>query len=413
VRQIMPQNVMIADTGGNIYYQRTGRVPKRPYGFDWSAPVDGSTSRTEWQGIHDVADLMSILNPKSGYMQNNNIGPDTMMVESPLQAGDWPSYLYNQPARYTHQRGAVAVALLEGKEKWSEEDLKELALDTSVYQAERWIAELQLADQQLGGEAGKDAASGKRGRAAQDATAAAVDGYRVALAELTGWNRRADAASPGALVYYFWRRALREHLSAPRRGERGEAATAAGAARVAALERKVDDWLAPFGRSLGARSWQAGALSRDEQQAMVVALERAGVALRERFGMVDGRLDASFGDVFRVGRLDGADDRSWPVGGGSLRDEGMATLRAISFEPERADGKRWGRSGQTSTQVVVLTNPIRSWTQPPIGQSDRVDSPHYRDQAEKLFSAATLKESWFGDGELTPERIESELELEW
>ncbi len=61
-QEMFPQNVMAADTSGNIYYQRTGRVPIRPDGFDWSVPVDGSTSDTEWQGIHPTSDLLQILN---------------------------------------------------------------------------------------------------------------------------------------------------------------------------------------------------------------------------------------------------------------------------------------------------------------------------------------------------------------
>ncbi|MCY4555206.1 MAG: penicillin acylase family protein, partial [Chloroflexi bacterium] len=90
----------------------------------------------------------------------------------------------------------------------------------------------------------------------------------------------------------------------------------------------------------------------------------------------------------------------WPVGGGSLGGAGMATMRAVGFSPPRADCRRWGNRGQTSTEVVILSNPIRSYTQPPIGQSDRPDSPHYRDQAEKLFSPGTMKPSWFARDEL-------------
>ncbi|MCH7590057.1 penicillin acylase family protein, partial [PVC group bacterium] len=56
--EIMPQNVMVADTGGNIYYQRTGRVPIRPAGYDFSRPVDGTTSRTAWRGLHKTADFV-------------------------------------------------------------------------------------------------------------------------------------------------------------------------------------------------------------------------------------------------------------------------------------------------------------------------------------------------------------------
>ena len=113
-----------------------------------------------------------------------------------------------------------------------------------------------------------------------------------------------------------------------------------------------------------------------------------------------GGFDAAFGDVFRVGREDSADEVSWPVGGGSLGEAGMATLRSIGFGPPREDGRRWGRRGQASTQVVILSSPIRSYTQPPIGQSDRPDSPHYRDQAERLFSSGAMKPSWFARDEL-------------
>jgi acyl-homoserine lactone acylase PvdQ len=104
-----------------------------------------------------------------------------------------------------------------------------------------------------------------------------------------------------------------------------------------------------------------------------------------------GTLDVSYGQVFRVGR----DDKSWPVGGGSLIEEGMATIRAIHFGEPRTDHTRWGMSGQTSTQVVILTKPVQSWTQPPIGQSDHPDSPFYCDQAERLFSKAKLKPTWY------------------
>ncbi len=39
--------------------------------------------------------------------------------------------------------------------------------------------------------------------------------------------------------------------------------------------------------------------------------------------------------------------------------------------------------------------PIRSWLYLPVGQSDRPDSPHCADQAATVFSARTLKPSWW------------------
>ena len=62
----------------------------------------------------------------------------------------------------------------------------------------------------------------------------------------------------------------------------------------------------------------------------------------------------------------------------------MATPRAISFDPV---GKEMvGRTGQTSTQIVILTKPPQSYMVIPLGESDHPNSGHYDDQAEKLFS---------------------------
>ncbi len=360
VRQIMPQNVMIADTGGNIYYQRTGRVPIRPDGYDWSRPVDGSTSATEWLGIHPASDLMSLLNPERGYMQNCNIGPDTMLVGSPLQPDRYPAYLYNQPALYTHQRGASAIARLEAKReaggKWSEEEIVELALDRSVYQFERWVEELRRAEAAVSGQRSADHAEVAR--------------------RIEEWNGVSEPESQGALAYFRWREALRGLV---------------GAERMNDMTARVNDYL-----ELIREAPELPGLRDDELPMLVEAVDAAAEALHSG----PGGFEAPFGDVFRVGRQDSSDEVSWPVGGGSLGEAGMATLRAVGFSAPRADGRRWGNRGQTSTEVVILSDPIRSYTQPPIGQSDRPGSPHYRDQAEKLFSPGAMKPGWFAREEL-------------
>jgi acyl-homoserine-lactone acylase len=360
VLQIMPQNVMVADTAGNTYYQRTGRVPIRPEGYDWTRPVDGSTSASEWLGVHPASELMSLVNPERGYMQNCNTGPDTMLVGSPLTPDRYPAYLYNQPELYNHQRSASAVALLEAKhgsgQRWSEEQIVELALDRSVYQFERWVAELERAEA-----ANRSEASGDH--------AAVVERIRR-------WNGRAEPDSPGALAYFRWREALR---------------AAVGAERMREMAERVDDYL-----ELIREAEPRPGLREDELPLLVAAVDDAVEALHAG----PGGFDAVFGDLFRVGRLDADDDVSWPVGGGSLGAEGMATLRSVGFSAPRPDGTRWGDRGQTSTEVVILSDPIRSYTQAPIGQSDRPDSPHYRDQAEKLFSPGRMRPAWFAREDL-------------
>ena len=101
--------------------------------------------------------------------------------------------------------------------------------------------------------------------------------------------------------------------------------------------------------------------------------------------------DATFGTYFRVGREGGS--KTWPVGGGSLGEAGMATPHAIGFQ-KRGD-VMVGQSGQTSTQVVILTKPPQSFMILPLGESDHAGSGHFDDQAEKLFSKGTPKSTYF------------------
>jgi len=102
--------------------------------------------------------------------------------------------------------------------------------------------------------------------------------------------------------------------------------------------------------------------------------------------------DAVYGSFFRVGR-EGA-GRTFPVGGGSLREAGMAVPRAIGFK--KVGSEMVGQSGQTSTQIVLLKKPIpESYMILPLGQSDHKESGHFDDQAEKLFSRAKAKPTFF------------------
>jgi acyl-homoserine lactone acylase PvdQ len=162
---------------------------------------------------------------------------------------------------------------------------------------------------------------------------------------LAAWSRRSDADSRAALAFYLFKMSLD-----------------AGAKR--AVDPPAD-------------------LTDDQVRA---ALEKAEARLKSEFAP-----DAVFGTLFRVGRQGGA--HTWPVGGGSLRDAGMATPRAISFQKNGAE--MVGQSGQTSTQIVILSKPPQSYMVIPLGESDRQDSAHFDDQAEKLFSQSRVKSTYF------------------
>jgi acyl-homoserine lactone acylase PvdQ len=200
--------------------------------------------------------------------------------------------------------------------------------------------------------------------------------YVAGVRQLLAWDGDLRRDSPAALKYYYWRRQLVE--------DRGREA-------VADAARRIDYYPAALGKAAPPVE-----LREEELRAAADSLARAMARLKAERGS----LAATYGDAFRVGR----DESSWPVGGGG--DYGTTTLRNIGYGREHSDHTRWGDRGQTSTQVVVLSKPVRSWTCVPIGQSDRPDTAHYRDQAEKLFSPAKLKPTWWLPEDLV-EHIES------
>jgi len=161
---------------------------------------------------------------------------------------------------------------------------------------------------------------------------------------LAAWNRRSGADSRAALGFYLFKTAM---------GQPG---------------RLVDP---PDGLT---------------DDAVRDALAKAEQKLQGDFGP-----DAVFGTLFRVGRQGGS--RTWPVSGGTLTEAGMATPRAISFD--KVGNEMVGHSGQTSTQIVILTKPPTSYMVIPLGESDHKDSGHWDDQAEKLFSKSQAKPTYF------------------
>lgn len=352
-----PQNVMVADTSGNIFYHRAGRVPVRPEGYDWSKPVDGSTSDTAWKGFHAASEQLQTLNPPQGYMQNCNVPPDAMMVNGIFKPDDykpeiWSSAHYG-PARsgWINQRGARALELLSRSDSVTVDEVLSWALDVTPYGIERWITALELAfsDVEL-----------------EDMQAAALD-------EVREWNQELHRNSSAALKYAYFRFALAENLTDEEHK---------------ALREKIDQWYLIVKN----QTPEPVALSDTEGEWITQAFKQGLSNIKDHFDDID----AVYGDVFRVGR----DDKSWPVGGGGGDKYGLTTLRTISYRDHKEDYTRWGTHGQTSTQVIELSKPIKSWIYLPVGQSDRPESPHYDDQAENLFSKRELKPSRWRPEEL-------------
>jgi hypothetical protein len=152
--QLMEQNVMVATVDGDIFYVRTGRVPKRAPGFDYKKPLAGNTSKTEWLGIHPFEDLIQFHNPPQGYMQNCNVSPQFLakgIALDPARYKDRP-YLFNgflnlkeSNDNPLHQRAAMCVELLDAEKNMSIEKAMAVAMSPDVYGADVWQKMLKTA----------------------------------------------------------------------------------------------------------------------------------------------------------------------------------------------------------------------------------------------------------------------------
>ena len=158
------QNLIYADTEGNIGYQAPGRLPIRGAGDGWM-PQPGWDSAYDWSGFIPFEDLPVSYNPASGYIvtANNAIVTDDYKH---FLSKDW-DYGY-RAARIAHlieRRSATAPLTAQ--------DMREIQMDS-----EMWIGK-QL-------------------------TAAFVDvevsgaGPKAAVELLRGWDAQNDASSAAA-----------------------------------------------------------------------------------------------------------------------------------------------------------------------------------------------------------------------
>ncbi len=109
-------NTVYADAEGNIAYWHGNFLPKRDPKYDWSKPVDGTISATEWKGYHPVSESVHIYNPENGWLQNCNSTPFTAAGKFSPKKSDYANYLAPDGENY---RGVNAVRVLDMEKKYT------------------------------------------------------------------------------------------------------------------------------------------------------------------------------------------------------------------------------------------------------------------------------------------------------
>ncbi|HWU73360.1 MAG TPA: penicillin acylase family protein [Sphingomonas sp.] len=120
-------DTLFADSKGEIAFLMPQFMPLRDNRFDYTRPVDGSDPATDWKGLHTLASLPSVLNPRVGWVHNTNDWPwDAAGPDSP-KAANYPRYMDQIGS---NARGTHADLLLKGKSGWTPEKLRVAAFDS-------------------------------------------------------------------------------------------------------------------------------------------------------------------------------------------------------------------------------------------------------------------------------------------
>jgi acyl-homoserine lactone acylase PvdQ len=132
-------NTVYADAEGNIAYWHGNFIPIRDTKYNWAKPVDGSTSATEWKGLHKVGESVHIYNPPNGWLQNCNSTPFTAAGNNSPKRENYPSYMAPDRENF---RGINAVRVLDKEKSYTIDKVIAAGYDTYLSAFEKLVPAL-------------------------------------------------------------------------------------------------------------------------------------------------------------------------------------------------------------------------------------------------------------------------------
>jgi acyl-homoserine lactone acylase PvdQ len=334
-------NTIYADADGTIAYFHGNYIPRRDTRFDWTKPVDGSNPETEWKGLHPVAEIPQLLNPKSGWLYNSNNWPWSASGPSSPKKEDYPAYVENGGET---ARGLHAVRVFQNKTDFTLDSLVAAAYDSYLTWFDKPLPALI--------------------KAWDDAPAS--NPLKAKLAEqielLRRWDHRWAAASAPTSLAVFWGEDVRRRVAG---GGRGAGAAAADDRIVSAAPEVL---------------LQSLAAASDKLQADFGAWKTPWGEIN-RFQRITGDIVHPFNDA----------QASIPVGFTSAVWGSLASFGARAYP---ATKKWYGASGNSFVAVVEFGKTVRARAVSAGGESGHPGTRHFNDQALR-YSTGDLREVYF------------------
>ena len=332
IRTNSSNNTVYADADGNIAYYHGNFIPKRDIQFDYSKPVDGSNPATNWQGLHSVDEIITLLNPENGWIQNCNSTPFTAAAEFSPKKENYPYYMATSPENF---RGVHAQIVLPKIQDLTLDGLIDVAYDSYLPAFEPIIGGLLQAY-----------------RNSSIATAETKE----AIAVLDTWDLRTSKESVGMSLAHFYAMNLMRDVQLPRRMNGIERATYYG------LELPEKERLAIFNKTVKQLEADFGSWNTPWGEIC-------------RFQRINGDIDLQFDDSkpsIAVGLTTGR----W----GALAAYGMRTSQETK--------KIYGTRGNSFVAVVEFGEKLKAKSMLAGGQSGNPSSKHFYDQAQRYADIA-------------------------
>ncbi len=122
-------STVFADNKGNIAYWHGNFVPIRDKKLNWAKVMDGSTSATEWKGLHSVNETVHVYNPANGWLQNCNSTPFSAAGNLSPKKADFPPYMAPDGENF---RGVNAVKVLSKETSYDIDKVIAAGYDTNL-----------------------------------------------------------------------------------------------------------------------------------------------------------------------------------------------------------------------------------------------------------------------------------------
>ena len=329
-------NTVYADKEGNIAYWHGNFMPKRNPKLNWSKPVDGSTSTTEWKELHMVDELVTIYNPATGWLQNCNQTPFTSSGSSSPKRENFPVYMAPDDENF---RGINAVRV------WS--TANNLNLDKVI---EGGYTRYLPAFDDLVPALVK--AWGKKGFL-PDSLAGNME---TAIELLKNWDRQSEKNSVAATLAIEWAQRLLQGINRTKVPGMPEAGFVEKT-RSFAANAKPDELLFPLATTIS--------------------------DLKRRFGY----WEVPWGEINRYQRLTGKLNEVYSDTMPSIPARFAAAtwgaLPSFVSRPMNGSSRHYGYSGNSFICVVEFGQKVKAKSLLAGGNSNNPSSKHFSDQAER------------------------------